>query len=144
MLLIGVFTLGTNIFIDFPWQNFVEAGNFTDYPIWSFGLLMFVPKVKTPINSIIKTLIPVRIKITPKNLSDKFKNADYDAMGNQVKSGAERISSSFGDFIMTIFKIFAKFLGVILILTGISVLIMLLIGVFTLGTNINKPNDQIG
>ena len=43
------------------------------------------------------------------SLSDKFKNADYDKMGNQVKSGAERISSSFGDFIMTIFKIFAKF-----------------------------------
>ena len=69
------------------------------------------------------------------SLSDKFKNADYDKMGNQVKSGAERISSSFGDFIMTIFKIFAKFLGVVLIMSGIVVLIMLLIGVFTLGTN---------
>jgi hypothetical protein len=34
-LLIGVFTLGTNAFIDFPWQGFVEAGNYTDYPIWS-------------------------------------------------------------------------------------------------------------
>ena len=40
LLLIGVFTLGTNVFIDFPWQNFIEAGNFTEYPIWSFGLLM--------------------------------------------------------------------------------------------------------
>lgn len=70
------------------------------------------------------------------SLSDKFKNADYDKMGNQVKSGAGRISSSFGDFIMTVFKIFAKFLGVILIMAGISTLIMLLIGVFTLGTNV--------
>jgi len=57
-------------------------------------------------------------------------------MGNQVKSGAGRISSSFGDFVMTVFKIFAKFLGVILIISGIATLIMLLIGVFTLGTNI--------
>jgi hypothetical protein len=24
-----------------PWRSFIEAGNFTDYPIWSFGLLMF-------------------------------------------------------------------------------------------------------
>ena len=40
-LLIGIFTLGSGAFIDFPWQNFVEAGNFTDYPIWAFGLLMF-------------------------------------------------------------------------------------------------------
>ncbi|MBP4139353.1 MULTISPECIES: PspC domain-containing protein [Flavobacterium] len=70
------------------------------------------------------------------SLSDRFKNADYDQMGNQVKSGAERISSSFGDFIMTVFKIFAKFLGVILIMAGITTLILLLIGVFTLGTNI--------
>ncbi len=69
------------------------------------------------------------------SLSDKFKNADYDKMGNQVKSGAERISSSFGDFIITVFKIFAKFLGVILIMSGIAVLIMLMVGVFTLGTN---------
>ncbi|WP_418263740.1 PspC domain-containing protein [Flavobacterium faecale] len=39
-LLIGVFTLGSNLFIDLPWESFIEAGNFTDYPIWSFGLLM--------------------------------------------------------------------------------------------------------
>src|SRR3970282_2771069 len=41
LLLIGVFTLGSSSFIDLPWQGFIEAGNFTDYPIWSFGLLMF-------------------------------------------------------------------------------------------------------
>ena len=40
-LLIGVFTLGSSDFINVPWQSFVEAGNVTDYPIWSFGLLMF-------------------------------------------------------------------------------------------------------
>lgn len=70
------------------------------------------------------------------NLSDKFKNADYDKMGNQVKSGAERIGTTFGDLIIKIFKIFAKFLGIILIITGISTLITLFIGVFTIGTNV--------
>jgi hypothetical protein len=40
-LLVGVFTLGTNVFIDFPWQSFIETGQFTDYPAWAFGLLMF-------------------------------------------------------------------------------------------------------
>jgi hypothetical protein len=24
-----------------PWREFVEAGNFTDYPVWTFGLIMF-------------------------------------------------------------------------------------------------------
>nr|WP_315191161.1 PspC domain-containing protein [uncultured Flavobacterium sp.] len=69
------------------------------------------------------------------NVSDKIKNVDYDKYGNQIKSGAGKIGSSFGDFIMTVFKIFAKFLGVILIITGFAVLISLLIAVFTLGSS---------
>lgn len=69
------------------------------------------------------------------NVSGKIKNADYDKFGNQIKTGAEKIGSSFGDFIMTVFKIFAKFLGVILIISGFFVLISLLIGVFTLGSS---------
>jgi phage shock protein PspC (stress-responsive transcriptional regulator) len=69
------------------------------------------------------------------SVSEKLKNADYDKFGNQVKSGAERIGSGFGDFIMTLFKIFAKFLGVVLIMGGLTVLVMLFIGVFTLGTS---------
>jgi hypothetical protein len=32
------------------------------------------------------------------------------------KTGAGKIGNTFGDFIMTIFKIFAKFLGIILII----------------------------
>ena len=80
--------------------------------------------------------IEKKVREEIESLSDKFKNADYDAMGNHVRSGAERIGSSFGDFIMTVFKIFAKFLGVILIIGGITVLFFLLVGVFTLGTNV--------
>jgi phage shock protein PspC (stress-responsive transcriptional regulator) len=69
------------------------------------------------------------------SVSGKIKNADYDKFGNQVKSGAEKIGSGLSDFIMTLFKIFAKFLGVILIMSGLAVLVMLFIGVFTLGTS---------
>ena len=69
------------------------------------------------------------------NVSDKFKNVDYDKYGNQIKTGAGRLGSSFGDFAVTVFKIFAKFLGVILIMTGIATIISLLIAVFTLGSS---------
>jgi phage shock protein PspC (stress-responsive transcriptional regulator) len=69
------------------------------------------------------------------NVSDKIKNADFDKYGNQIKSSAGKIGSSFGDFILSVFKVFAKFLGVILIMTGLSILILLLIGVFTLGSS---------
>jgi phage shock protein PspC (stress-responsive transcriptional regulator) len=40
-LFIGVFTLGSSSIIQVPWQDFIEAGNFTDYPVWIFGLIMF-------------------------------------------------------------------------------------------------------
>ncbi len=69
------------------------------------------------------------------NVSDKIKNADYDKYGNQIKKGAGKIGSSLGDFIMSIFRAFAKFLGIILIMAGLTILVFLLIGVFTLGTN---------
>lgn len=69
------------------------------------------------------------------SVSGKLKNVDYDKYGNQIKTGANKIGSSFGDFIMTVFKVFAKFLGLILIITGIATLISLLIAVFTLGSS---------
>ena len=69
------------------------------------------------------------------SVSGKIKNVDYDKYGNQIKTGAGKIGNSFGDFIMTVFKIFAKFLGVILIITGIATLVSLLIAVFTLGSS---------
>ena len=144
----GVATgLGHYFGIDAVWIKiifliFVFAGFGTGILAY-FVLWIVTPEAVTTSEKLEMTGEPVTISNIEKkvreeieNLSDKFKNADYDAMGNQVKSGAERISSSFGDFIMTIFKIFAKFLGVILIISGISTLIMLLIGVFTLGTNV--------
>jgi len=144
----GVATgLGHYFGIDAVWIKilflvFVFAGFGTGILAY-FVLCVVTPEAITTSEKLEMTGEPVTISNIEKKvreeidtLSDKFKNADYDKMGNQVKSGAERISSSFGDFIMTVFKIFAKFLGVILIISGISTLIMLLIGVFTLGTNI--------
>ncbi|MBO9586091.1 MAG: PspC domain-containing protein [Flavobacterium sp.] len=144
----GVATgLGHYFGIDAVWIKiifliFVFAGFGTGILAY-FVLWIVTPEAITTSEKLEMTGEPVTISNIEKkvreeidSLSEKFKNADYDKMGNQVKSGAGRISSSFGDFIMTVFKIFAKFLGVILIISGISTLIMLLIGVFTLGTNI--------
>ncbi|KRD07365.1 hypothetical protein ASE21_17890 [Flavobacterium sp. Root901] len=129
------------VWIKIVFLIFVFAGFGTGILAY-FVLWIVTPEAVTTSEKLEMTGEPVTISNIEKkvreeidSLSDKFKNADYDKMGNQVKSGAERISSSFGDFIMTVFKIFAKFLGVILIMSGIAVLIMLLIGVFTLGTN---------
>ena len=118
--------------------------------VWGFGtgilayiiLWIVVPEAVTTSEKLEMNGEPVTISNIEKkvreefeNVSDKFKNADYDKFGNQIKTGAGKFGSSLGDFILGVFKVFAKFLGVILIITGFTVLILLLIGVFTLGSN---------
>ena len=29
-----------SLFIDFPWQNFFEAGNISEYPLWVYGTIV--------------------------------------------------------------------------------------------------------
>ena len=42
VFLIGVLAFGTTNFPDFPFHSFIELGNFTDYPVWFFGLLFYL------------------------------------------------------------------------------------------------------
>ena len=42
IFLIGVLAFGSTNFPDFPFHSFIELGNFTDYPVWFFGLLFYV------------------------------------------------------------------------------------------------------
>ena len=44
------------------------------------------------------------------NVSEKIKNANYDEMGNRVKTGAEKVGSSFGNFIIAVLRVFSKIL----------------------------------
>jgi phage shock protein PspC (stress-responsive transcriptional regulator) len=68
------------------------------------------------------------------NVAERLKNADYDKMGKQAKNTAGKFTTTIGDVIVNIFKVFAKVFGVILIISSIPVVISLLIGVFTLGS----------
>ncbi|WP_281636016.1 PspC domain-containing protein [Flavobacterium marginilacus] len=117
---------------------------------WGTGVLAYIilwivmPEAITTSEKLEMTGEPVTISNIEKkvreefeNVSGKFKNGDYDKYGNQIKTGAEKLGNSFSDFIMTVFKIFAKFLGVILIMAGLTMLVLLLIGVFTLGTSVS-------
>lgn len=118
--------------------------------IWFYGtgilayiiLWIVMPEAKTTSEKLEMMGEPVTISNIEKkvreefeSVAEKFKNADYDKMGNQVKTGAEKVGSSFGDFILTILKIFAKFFGILLIMGSLTTLVFLLIGVFTLGSN---------
>jgi phage shock protein PspC (stress-responsive transcriptional regulator) len=115
---------------------------------WGTGVLAYIilwivmPEAKTTAEKLEMTGEPVTISNIEKkvreefeNVSDKFKNANYDEMGNRVKTGAEKIGSSLGDFIIAVFRVFSKFLGVILIIAGLFILAALFIAVFTLGSS---------
>lgn len=121
---------------------------------WGTGVLAYIilwivmPEATTTAEKLEMTGEPVTISNIEKkvreefeNVSEKFKNTNYDEMGNKVKTGAEKIGSSLGDFIIAVLRVFSKFLGVILIIAGLFVLAALFIGVFTLGSSsfINVP-----
>ena len=42
VFLIGVLAFGTTNFESFPFHSFIELGNFTDYPVWFFGMLFYL------------------------------------------------------------------------------------------------------
>lgn len=68
------------------------------------------------------------------NVSDKFKNANYDKMGNQVKTGFERVAGNVGEVFSVIFKAFAKVLGGLIAIFAGMTLIGLVISFFMLGS----------
>jgi phage shock protein PspC (stress-responsive transcriptional regulator) len=124
---------------------------------WGTGVLAYIilwivmPEARTTSEKLEMTGEPVTISNIEKkvreefeNVSDKFKNANYDEMGNRIKTGAEKVGSSLGDFILAVFRIFSKILGIILIMTGLFTLAGLFIGVFTLGSSsvINLPWNE--
>lgn len=77
--------------------------------------------------------IEKKIKEGYDDVAEKVKGVDYDKMGNKVKSSGRTFFDALGNFIMFCFKVFAKFIGIILIITGAATLIGLFIGLFTVG-----------
>ena len=114
----------------------------------SFGIIAYIilwivmPEAVTTSEKLEMTGEPITISNIEKkvreefeNVSDKFKNANYDKMGNQVKTGFGKFTAEIGEVFLSIFKIFAKILGVILIMASLAILVILFIGVFTLGSS---------
>ena len=114
----------------------------------SFGIIAYIilwivmPEAVTTSEKLEMTGEPITISNIEKkvreefeNVSDKFKNANYDKMGNQVKTGFGKFAGEIGEVFLSIFKIFTKILGVILIMASLAILVILFIGVFTLGSS---------
>lgn len=68
------------------------------------------------------------------DVAEKVKNVDYSEVGNKVKNGGKTFFDTIGDIIMFFFKIFGKFIGIILIIVGAATIIGMFIGLLTVGT----------
>ncbi|MGV9003996.1 PspC domain-containing protein [Flavobacterium sp.] len=106
-----------------------------------FILWIATPKAVTTSEKLEMTGQPVTISSIEKKVreefdtvSEKFKNADYDKMGNQVRYGAERVGSRIEEVILKILGVFAKVLGALILIFSSMSLFGLIIGMFTLGS----------
>ncbi|MBF8150783.1 PspC domain-containing protein [Winogradskyella sp. F6397] len=66
-------------------------------------------------------------------VSDSVKSVDFQKQGNKLKSSSQSFFETIGTIIMFFLKVIAKFIGVFLIIVGISALIALIVAFFTVG-----------
>lgn len=104
-------------------------------------LWILMPAANTTTEKLEMTGEPVTISNIEKkvreefeNISDKFKNVDYDKMGNQVRSTGQKIGSNLSDVILKIFSIFGKVIGAFIVVFAAVTLGSLIIGVITAGS----------
>lgn len=67
------------------------------------------------------------------DVAEKVKSVDYDKVGDKVKSSSKTFFDTIGDIILFLFKVFGKFIGILLIIIGASTLVGLFFGLFTVG-----------
>ena len=118
-------------------------------------LWILIPEAKTTAEKIMMTGEPVNISNIEKKIKDGFdtvtdvaknvtdsvsnaaKNIDLKKQSHSIKSSSKTFFDTIADIIMFVLKVFAKFIGIILIIIGATALIALIIGLFSLGiTNI--------
>lgn len=128
------------LWIRLTWVVLVLLGFGT--PILIYILLwILIPGAETTAEKLRMTGEPVNISNIEKkfkegyeNVADQVKNADYDKYGQKVKKGASGFFDTLGNILLVIFKIFVKFLGILLIIISLSTLVGLIVGLFTVGT----------
>jgi phage shock protein PspC (stress-responsive transcriptional regulator) len=66
-------------------------------------------------------------------ITDSVKSANFQKQGSKLKSSSQTFFDTIGTIIMFFLKVIAKFIGIILIIIGISTLISLIVAFFTIG-----------
>ena len=111
---------------------------------------VLVPEAKTTADKLTMTGEPVNISNIEKKIKDGFESVSETVgdvaknvsesvsgaakrQGKNIKSSSKTFFDTIGDVIMFFFTVFAKFVGVILIIVGASALIGLIISLFSVG-----------
>jgi phage shock protein PspC (stress-responsive transcriptional regulator) len=113
-------------------------------------LWIAMPKAVTTSEKLEMTGEPVTISNIEKkvreefeSVSNKFKNADYNKMGNEAKAGATKIADGIGEILMNIFKVFAKILGaIILVFSSFALLGICFVSIFMIFSS-SMPDNYI-
>ncbi len=99
---------------------------------------ILVPGAETTSEKLKMTGEPINISNIEKkfkegyeNVAEKVKNVDYDKYGQQVKRSTNNFFDTLGNIFLTLFKIFVKFLGALVIIISLSTLVGLIVGLFT-------------
>lgn len=75
-----------------------------------------------------------KIKDGATGISEKISSADYEKMRAQTKSGFQDFIDTMGKILLTLFKVFGKFIGILLIFIAGITIISLLLGIFSIGS----------
>jgi phage shock protein PspC (stress-responsive transcriptional regulator) len=154
-LIAGVCTgLGHYFGIESVWIKilfliFVFAGFGTGILAY-FILWIATPKAITTSEKLEMTGEPVTISNIEKkvreefeSVSEKFKNADYDKMGNHLKSTAESAGSKLGSAFTSVFGAFAKVLGALIVVFSSIVLLVVSITSIVMLFSSSLPDNKI-
>ncbi len=120
---------------------FILLAVFTGFGLIAYILLwILVPEAASTSQKLDMTGEPINISNIERkvkegfdDVADKVKSVDYEKVGSKVKSSSKTFFDTIGDIIMFLFKIFGKFIGILLIIIGASTLIGLFVGAFTMG-----------
>ncbi|WP_274474391.1 PspC domain-containing protein [Mangrovimonas aestuarii] len=101
---------------------------------------ILVPEAVTTADKLTMRGEPVNISNIEKKIKDGFdsvsetvKSVDYDKYGQKIKTGSKSFFDTVGDIFMSLLKVFAKVVGLFLILIGAGALLALLISFITVG-----------
>jgi phage shock protein PspC (stress-responsive transcriptional regulator) len=120
---------------------FILLAVFTGFGLIAYILLwILVPEAATTSQKLDMRGEPVNISNIERkvkegfdDVADRVKSVDYEQVGNKVKSGSKTFFDTIGDIFMFLFKVFGKFIGILLIIVGAATLIGLFVGLVTVG-----------